>query len=111
MDAFKRQKFTFIDNEPSQEFEQGSDVLHAEFWGKEPCITVKENEIIISMVHMRNNQGRREMEEKLGDHEKVLKSPVCWIPEVRKVRLLKVTEEGCLGGSVHVGYGYLGLLD
>lgn len=31
MDAFKRQKFTFIDNEPSQELEQGSDVLHAEF--------------------------------------------------------------------------------
>lgn len=107
MEAFKRQKkeYTFIDNEPSQEFEQGSDILHSAFWGKEPYTTVKANEIIILMMHVRNNQDQREMEEKLGNHKKVLKSPVYWMLEVRN------TEEGCLGGLVNVGYGYLGLLD
>lgn len=66
-------------------------VMFSEFWGKEQCCTVKENEIIL-LVHVRNNQDPREMQAKPGTHKKVLKSPVYWRLEVRDMRELKVTE-------------------
>lgn len=52
---------------------------------------MKESQIIL-VVHVRSNQGPREMEEELGNHKKVLKSPGYWMLEVREMRELKVPE-------------------